>query len=46
MRFGKYMGTVRVIGGRLYEVWDVYGEPRGVIEACLYVILHTQLLKW
>ena len=20
-----------VIGGRLYEVWEVYGDPRGVI---------------
>ena len=31
MRFGKCMGTVGVIGGRLYEVWEVYGDPRGVI---------------
>ena len=26
MRFGKCMG---VIGVRLYEVWEVYGDPRG-----------------
>ena len=26
MRFGKCMGT---IVGHLYEVWEVYGDPRG-----------------
>ena len=31
MRFGKRMGTLAmgVIGGRLYEVWEVYGDHRG-----------------
>ena len=26
IRFGKSKGTIR---GRLYEVWEVYGKPRG-----------------
>ena len=25
-----------VIGGRLYEVWEVYGDPMGVIRGRLY----------
>ena len=29
MRFWKCMGTLGVIWGRLYEVWEVYGDPRG-----------------
>ena len=28
MRFGEPMGT---IGSHLYEVWEVYGDPMGVI---------------
>ena len=31
MRFGKYMGTLGVIVGHLFEVWEVYGDPRLVI---------------
>ena len=30
MRFGKCMGSLGVIGGRLYEVLKVYGDPRGI----------------
>ena len=26
MTFGKHMGTLE---GRLYDVWDVYGDPMG-----------------
>ena len=26
MRFGKCMGT---LGGHLYDVWKLYGVPRG-----------------
>ena len=33
MRLGKCMG---VIGGHLYEVWEVYGYPLGVIGGHLY----------
>ena len=33
MTFGKHMGTLE---GRLYDVWDVYGDPYGVIWDCLY----------
>ena len=33
MTFGKCMG---VIGGRLYEVWEVYGNPMGAIGGRLY----------
>ena len=28
MRFGKCMGTIGVIRGRLCKVWEVYGDPR------------------
>ena len=38
MKFGKCMGTFGVIGGRLYEVWEVYGDPMGVIGVCLYEV--------
>ena len=27
-----------VIGGRLYEVWEVYGDPMGVIGGHLYEV--------
>ena len=29
MKFGKCMGTLEVIRGRLYDVLEVYGDPRG-----------------
>ena len=29
MMFGKCMGTLWGHKGRLYEVWEVYGDPRG-----------------
>ena len=30
MKFGKCMGDpMGVIEGRLYEVWEVYGDPMG-----------------
>ena len=29
MRFGKCMGPLGAIGGRLHEVWDVYGNLSG-----------------
>ena len=28
---GSVWGPFRVIGGRLYEVWEVYGDPMEVI---------------
>ena len=33
---GSVWGPKGVIGGRLYEVWEVYGEPMGVIGGLLY----------
>ena len=36
MRFGKCMGTS--LGGRLYDVWEVYGHPMGVIGGHLYEV--------
>ena len=38
MRFGKCMGTLGVMGGHLYEVWVVYGDPREVIGGHLYEV--------
>ena len=40
MRFGKWMGILgvinmrlrKVIGSHLYDVWEVYGDPMGVIS--------------
>ena len=29
MKFGKCMGTIGVLKGRLYEVLEVYGDPKG-----------------
>ena len=26
---------MEVIGGRLFQVWEVYGDPMGVIGVCL-----------
>ena len=31
MRFGKSMGNL--LRGRLYEVWEVYGDPRGSLRS-------------
>ena len=31
MRFRKCMGTLGGHRGRLYEVWELYGDPRGVV---------------
>ena len=36
--FGKFIGTLGVIGGHLYEVWVVYGDPLGVIRGRLYEV--------
>ena len=32
MTFGKFIGTLGVMRGRLYDVWEVYGDPMGVEE--------------
>ena len=36
--YGDLMG---VIGGRLYEVWEVYEDPMGVIGGRLYEVLEV-----
>ena len=36
MRFRKCMGTLGGHGGRLYEVWEAYGDPMGIIGGRLY----------
>ena len=40
MWFGKCIGT---LGGRLYEVWEVYGDPMGIVymrfEKCMGTLL-------
>ena len=38
--YGDPMG---VIGGRLYEVWEVYGDPMGVIRGRLYEVCEVFL---
>ena len=34
------------IGGHLYEVWEVYGDPRGVIGGRIYEILKVYGDPW
>ena len=36
--FGQFVGTLGVIGGHLYEVWEVYGDPMGVIGGHMYEV--------
>ena len=38
IRFGKSMGSLWGHRGRLYEVWEVYMDPMGIIGGCLYKI--------
>ena len=38
MRFGMCLGTLGVIGGHLYQIWELYGNPREVIGGCLYKV--------
>jgi len=40
MKFGKCMGTLGVIEGRLYAVWEVYGDLRGS-----YWVVHMRFGK-
>ena len=46
VRFEKCMGIQGGHRGRLYEIWKVYGDPRGS-EGIVFmsVLVHTQLLR-
>ena len=39
--FGKCIGTIGVHRGRLYEVWEGYGDPMWVIGGHLYEVWGT-----
>ena len=47
MRFGKCMGPKGIIGDLLYEIWEVYKDPRGGVIGCrLYEVCVVYGIQW